>query len=181
MAAAYGLGSPGEMVVVIDIGGGSVEVTRGAGAVAEQAQSVKLGVIRLTERFVKSDPISPRDERKLVRHIEGELGKYLDQLKLSGFDRLVATSGTALSLGQVALVADGRPAGAPLRNQRVPAKSIHRIRKVLTELSLERRLRVPGLEPRRADLAVAGSILLDTIMRRLEAPAVTLCDLSLRE
>jgi len=181
MAAAYGLGSPGEVVVVVDIGGGSVEVTRGTGATAEQAESLKLGVIRLTERFVKSDPISPRDERRLVRHIDDELGKYLDRLKLSGFDRLVGTSGTVLSLGQVALVADGRPARAPLRNQRVPAKTIHRIRKVLTELSLERRLRVPGLEPRRADLAVAGSILLDTIIRRLEAPAITLCDLSLRE
>ena len=65
MAAAYGLGSPGEVVVVVDIGGGSVEVTRGAGSAAEQVQSFKLGVIRLTERFVKSDPIAPRDERKL--------------------------------------------------------------------------------------------------------------------
>jgi exopolyphosphatase / guanosine-5'-triphosphate,3'-diphosphate pyrophosphatase len=181
MAAAYGLGSPGEVVVVVDIGGGSVEVTRGPGAVAEQTQSFKLGVIRLTERFVKSDPISPREERKLVRHVDSELGKYLEQLKIAGFDRLVGTSGTALSLGSVALVADGRSAGAPLRNQRVPAKSLHRVRKVLTELSLDRRLRVPGLEPRRADLAVAGSILLDTIIRRLEAPAITLCDLSLRE
>src|SRR5205823_3877932 len=54
-------------------------------------------------------------------------------------------------------------------------------RKDLVALDLQERLRVPGLEPRRADLAVAGAILLDAIMRRLGADEITLCDLSLRE
>jgi exopolyphosphatase / guanosine-5'-triphosphate,3'-diphosphate pyrophosphatase len=49
------------------------------------------------------------------------------------------------------------------------------------ELSLEKRLRVPGLEPRRADLSVAGAVLLDAIVRRLGADDITLCDMSLRE
>src|SRR5262249_50075768 len=75
----------------------------------------------------------------------------------------------------------GRPVDAPLRNRRISAKQLHRLRKRLVALSLEKRLRVPGLEPRRADLAVGGAILLDTIVRRLAAPEVTLCDLSLRE
>src|SRR5229473_2330276 len=47
-----------------------VEITRGAGATIDAGRSFKLGVIRLTERFVKSDPSEPRDERKLVRHID---------------------------------------------------------------------------------------------------------------
>ena len=55
------------------------------------------------------------------------------------------------------------------------------MRKELVALDLEKRLRVPGLEPRRADLAVAGAVLLDTILRRLGAAEITLCDLSLRE
>ena len=116
-----------------------------------------------------------------IRHVDAELGKYLQQLRTAGFDRLVGTSGTALSLGCVALAADGRSPDAPLRNQRVSAKQLHRARKMVSELDLERRLRVPGLEPRRADLAVAGAVLLDTIVRRLGANAITLCDLSLRE
>src|ERR1700675_429168 len=56
LAAVYGVSVPGDVAVVIDIGGGSVEITRGAGATADTARSFKLGVIRLTERFVKSDP-----------------------------------------------------------------------------------------------------------------------------
>lgn len=181
LAAAYGVGSPGEVTVVVDIGGGSVEITRGPGDTVENGQSFKLGVIRLTERFVKSDPITPRDQRKLVHFIETELGDYLDRLTAAGFSRLVGTSGTALSIGAVALGTDHRAADAPIRNQRVSAKAIHRARKDIVHTDLGQRLRLPGLEPRRADIAVAGAVLLDTIIRRLGATELTLCDLSLRE
>src|SRR5437763_4948146 len=180
LAAAYGVGVTADVMCAVDIGGGSVEITRGAGPRVELGRSFKLGVIRLTEQYVKSDPIEPREERKLVRHIDEELGDYLDQIVAAGFDRLVGTSGTILSLGAVASAAQGRPQGG-LRNRRISAKQLHRVRKQFTGLTLERRLRVPGLEPRRADLAVAGAVLLDTILRRLGAAELTLCDLSLRE
>src|SRR5436189_3411309 len=98
-AAVYGVRLPRDVAVVIDIGGGSVEVTRGAGAAIELGRSFKLGVIRLTERFVKSDPLDSRDERKLVRHIDGEIGKYLHQIVRGGLERVIGTSGTILSLG----------------------------------------------------------------------------------
>ena len=181
LAAVYGVSVPGDTAVVIDIGGGSVEVTRGAGAAIELGRSFKLGVIRLTERFVKTDPLEPRDERKLVRHIDGEIGKYLHQIARGGFDRVIGTSGTILSIGAVASAAEGVAPGASLRNRRVAAKQIRRVRKDLVALDLEKRLRVPGLEPRRADLAVAGAILVDEILKRLGATEITLCDLSLRE
>ena len=181
VAAVYGVSVPGDVAVVIDIGGGSVEVTRGAGPAVEQGKSFKLGVIRLTERFVKTDPLEPRDERRLIRHIDGEIGKYLDQIARAGFDRVIGTSGTIMSLGAVASAADGLPPSSVLRNRRFAAKQIHRVRKELVALDIERRLRMPGLEPRRADLAVAGAILLDELLRRLGANEITLCDLSLRE
>ena len=76
---------------------------------------------------------------------------------------------------------DGRPVGTPLRNRRVSAKQLRRVRKTLTVARPRKAAAVPGLEPRRADLAVAGAILLDTILRRLGANEITLCDLSLRE
>src|SRR5436309_7792659 len=155
LAASYGVGGAGDVLVVVDIGGGSVEITRGAGPVLEQGRSFKLGVIRLTERYIKSDPIAPRDERKLVRHIDAELGDYLSEIAAAGVDRVIGTSGTVLSLGAVVSASQGRPLGAPLRNRRIAAKHVRRVRRQLVALNLERRLRVPGLEPRRADLAVA--------------------------
>src|ERR1041384_1709021 len=126
LAAVYGISVPGDVAVVIDIGGGSVEVTRGAGSNIELGRSFKLGVIRLTERFVRTDPLEPRDERKLVRHIDGEIGKHLDQIARAGFDRVIGTSGTTLSLGAVASAADGHAEGAPLRSRRIPAKTLRR-------------------------------------------------------
>ena len=150
LAAAYGVGGANEATVVIDIGGGSVEITRGVGRNAEMARSFKLGVIRLTEKFVKSDPLSPRDERKLVRHIGEEAGEYPSEIVEAGFDRVVGTSGTILSLGAIAIASEGRAPSSPLRNRRVPAKLLRRVRKQLVRLNLEKRLRVPGLEPRRA-------------------------------
>jgi exopolyphosphatase/guanosine-5'-triphosphate,3'-diphosphate pyrophosphatase len=138
-------------------------------------------VIRLTERFVKSDPLAARDERKLRKFIDAEVGGYLDQIAASGFDRVIGTSGTILSLGAIASAQQGWRPGESLRNRRIPVKQLHRVRKALVAVDLQRRLREPGLEPRRADLAVAGAILLDVILERLRASDLTLCDLSLRE
>ncbi len=70
LAAVYGVDVKRGKAVVIDIGGGSVEITCG-GEKPQLAKSFKVGVIRLTERFVKSDPLNERDDRRLVKHIHG--------------------------------------------------------------------------------------------------------------
>src|SRR5205085_12495715 len=54
-------------------------------------------------------------------------------------------------------------------------------RKLVTGVDLQKRLQIPGLDPRRADLVVAGAILVDTVLRRIDASEIALCDLSLRE
>jgi exopolyphosphatase/guanosine-5'-triphosphate,3'-diphosphate pyrophosphatase len=180
LAAGYGVDIGGSIGVVVDIGGGSVEVTLGTATHLTLGKSFKVGVIRLTEAFVKSDPLSDGDERRLVKHLNREVGSYLDQVATRGFDRVIGTSGTILSLGALASADGGGPI-EELRNRRVSAKALHKLRKRLTSLTLEGRLAVPGLDPRRADLSVAGSVLLDTIIRRLGADEFTLCDLALRE
>jgi exopolyphosphatase/guanosine-5'-triphosphate,3'-diphosphate pyrophosphatase len=181
LAAGYGVDIGGTPAVVIDIGGGSVEVTLGTATHLTLAQSFKLGVIRITERFVRSDPLSGRDERRLVKHINRTAGAYLDQVAGRGFERVIGTSGTILSLGALALSEEAGTTPQELRNHRVPAKAIRRIRKRLASIDLDARLHLHGLDPRRADIAVGGSVLLDTLLRRLGAEDLTLCDLALRE
>jgi exopolyphosphatase/guanosine-5'-triphosphate,3'-diphosphate pyrophosphatase len=180
-AAVYGVDVGSARAVVIDIGGGSVEVTLGTGSSVQLARSFKLGVIRLTERLVTTDPLSDRDERRLEKHILAEAGRYCDQIAEIGFDRVVGTSGTILSLGIMAATAVRGTPPAELRNLRVSAKQIRRVRKELQTHDLEGRLTIPGLDPRRADVAVAGAVLFDTLLRRLGAEELTLCDLALRE
>jgi exopolyphosphatase/guanosine-5'-triphosphate,3'-diphosphate pyrophosphatase len=179
LAAAYAVDIGAHPAVVIDIGGGSVEITLGTSARQQLGRSFKLGVIRLTEQFVKTDPLSERDERRLVKHIRREAGDFLGIVARRRFERVIGTSGTILALGAAALAHEG-PA-ADMRNARVPAKSIHRLRKRLTALSLGSRLKVGGLDPGRADLSVAGSVLLDTLLGALGAETLTLCDFALRE
>src|SRR4030095_7657376 len=98
----------------------------------------------------------------------------------TGFDRVIGTSGTILSLGTVATAISDGTIPSELRNLRVSAKQIRRLRKEVVRLSLAQRLTIPGLDPRRADLVVAGAVLLDAILRRLGAEDITLCDLALR-
>jgi exopolyphosphatase/guanosine-5'-triphosphate,3'-diphosphate pyrophosphatase len=178
LAAGYAINLGRHPGVVIDIGGGSVEITLGPADRMVLGKSFKIGVIRLTERFGRSDPLSGRDERRLVRHIRQEAGAYLRQLARRRVDRVIGTSGTIQSLGAMA---SGQQGGEDLRHVRVSAKDLHRLRKRLTSLPLHQRLKLPALDPKRADLAPAGSVLLDTLLEALEADEITLCDFALRE
>ena len=180
-AAVYGVDVAGGRAVVIDIGGGSVEITHGSATAISAARSFKIGAIRLTEEFVKSDPLSDRDERRISKRVLDEIDRHCEQIVAAGFDRVIGTSGTILSIGTVAATAARGETPDEIRNLRIPAKQIRRVRKQVTALNLEDRLTIPGLDPRRADLVVAGAVLLDTIIRRLGAEELTLCDLALRE
>ena len=178
-AAAYATGVGARAAVVIDVGGGSTEITLGTARRMQVGRSFKLGVIRLTERFVKSDPISRRDERRLAKHIRKEVRSFIKQVVKRGFHRVIGTSGTILALGPLAMGARRQP--NEVRNLRVDARDFRRLRKRLTELSLNERLKLPGLDPRRADLSVAGAVLIDTLLAELGAEDLSLCDFALRE
>lgn len=180
LAASYGVNIGRGRAVVIDIGGGSVEVVLGTANAPQLSRSFKLGSIRLTERLVASDPLTAREERKIVKRIRAEIDRHCAQIAAAGFDVVIGTSGTILSLGAMAAAERGAHA-ADLHHLEVSAKQIRKVRKQLCRLDLEHRLGLPGLDPRRADVIVAGAIVLDTILERLRATDLTLCELALRE
>ena len=179
LAAAYAIGTGRRAAVVIDMGGGSTEITLGTSARVELGRSFKLGAIRLTERFAKSDPLSPSDERRLVRYIRRETRAYLATIGARRVQQVIGTSGTILALGTLA--AGVRGGTVDLRRLAVSADDIQQLRKRLVAMSLDERLRLPGLDPRRADIAAVGAILLDTLLEGLRAKTLTLCDFALRE
>ncbi len=180
-AAVYGVDATSGTTVVVDIGGGSMEVTLGTATETHLARSFTLGAIRLTDKYVSSDPLSKGDERRLVKHIRSEFGDFARQLTAAGFSRVIATSGTSLSLGEVAMAGHRLFDSDTIHHTRIPAKTLHRARKQVVALDMARRLRLPGLDSRRADLVVAGAVLLDTVVRLLGAREITLSDLALRE
>src|SRR5215207_5683692 len=86
-AAVYGVDVGSGRAVVVDIGGGSVEITLGTGTSVQLAKSFKIGVIRMTERFVHSDPLSNRDEHRIERFVTQEISRHVEQIAALGFDR----------------------------------------------------------------------------------------------
>ncbi len=180
-AAVYGVRVGERQAVVVDIGGGSTEITLGTQRGAETVHSLKLGVIRLTERFVRTDPLSAADERRLARHIRKVGGDALRAIRSRGFDLVIGTSGTVLALAAIGAARRSRTGPERLHHRRVGARELHQTRKLLTRLDLGARLALPGLDSRRADTIVAGAVLLDTIVEELGGPDVTLCDFALRE
>ena len=122
LAAGYGVDVGSSTACVVDIGGGSVEVTLGTASQMTLGRSFKTGVIRLTERFVKSDPLSDAvTSGGLSSMSTGRWANTWRKWPQRGFDRLIGTSGTILSLGALALSEDGTEA-SELRNRRVERK-----------------------------------------------------------
>jgi exopolyphosphatase/guanosine-5'-triphosphate,3'-diphosphate pyrophosphatase len=179
LAAAYAVGIRQHRAVVVDIGGGSTEITLGTSARLEAGRSFKLGAIRLTERFARHDPLTKADVRRLVRHIRRETRGYLGQLRRRGFERVIGTSGTMLAIG--ALAAGARKAPTEIRRLTVRARDLSRVRDWLVRLPLDARLKIPGLDPRRADLAAVSAVLVDELLDGLAADELTLSDFALRE
>jgi exopolyphosphatase/guanosine-5'-triphosphate,3'-diphosphate pyrophosphatase len=145
-AAIYGVQAATGTSVVIDVGGGTTEVGVGDAAGMQHFRSLKLGVIRLTDRFVRTDPLTAGDERRLVAHVRAEAAEYLGQVRAAGFERVIATSGTLLNLGAMALNGGGLDA---INHARIPAAALHRLRERIVAADMRQRLRLPGLDSRR--------------------------------
>ncbi len=167
--------------LVVDVGGGSVEMALGVGNRIERIVSQKLGVLRASERFVHSDPISAKDQTRLVSHVRDSLAPALQELRAEGFERLVGTSGTILALGALALELEGKRPKETLHHVAVSREGIREVRRRLVASDLKTRLRMPGLDEQRADIVVAGAIVFDEILEGLGAREVLLCEWALRE
>lgn len=181
LAALHSIHLEGKRTLLLDIGGGSVEAALGTGTRPDVVVSEKLGVLRMGERFVKSDPLSARDERRLVKRVEETIAPHAERLRQAGFDCVVGTSGTILSLGALAREAEDGSRPETLHHVTVRTESLHAVRKRLVSMDLKERLKLRGLDPSRADIIVPGAIILDTILQRLGAREVILCEWGLRE
>src|SRR5690606_36574619 len=118
---------------------------------------------RLVEKYGGTGAMTAGAERRLVRNIEREFDGFLDTVSRRRFGRVIGTAGTILSLGGLAL---GRKAG-DVHQAVVPAPAMSTLRKRILALPLDRRQRLAGLEPRRAELAQVGLVLLDTVLGKL--------------
>lgn len=181
LAAQHSIHVDGKRALVIDIGGGSVEIAVGSGAQVEYAASEKIGVLRMAERFVESDPLLPRERKRVVGHVTRMLTPHLERLRELGFDTAVGTSGTILALGALAHERLAGKRADLLHHLSVPVCGIREVGRELVDLPLSRRLRVRGLAPERADIIAVGAVILETILDLLDVEEIILSEWALRE
>ncbi len=177
--ALSGLALAGE-VAVLDIGGGSTEWvvgTNGAGGPrVRSAQSVNVGAVRLTERFVRGDPPSAA-ERAAVRAATLEALRPLSAAPFGG--ELVGVAGTVTTLAAVHLGVHPYD-GARVHGARLTRAELEATLERLASLPLAERTCLPGLDPARADVIVAGGELLAAVLAWCGAEALHVSDRGVR-
>jgi exopolyphosphatase / guanosine-5'-triphosphate,3'-diphosphate pyrophosphatase len=156
-----GVGAIDGETMVIDIGGGSTELIAGGMRV-----STDLGSVRLTERFLQSDPPAAGELEELAQAIRSVLEEHdLSARRGIGVAGTV-TSLAALDLGLVEYDADR------VHRHRLGQSAVRAQLDRLAALPLAERREVPGLEPERAPVIVAGAAILLEVMRHLELPEI---------
>jgi len=171
----------GEPAVVLDAGGGSVELILTEDDRTLSLESVKLGVARLSEAFLKSDPPDSHELDELEGYIAEQVDTVLERFAQRDVRRLVATSGTMLNLVSIVGHQRGDPPNGNLNHYAVTAEEIARVRRLLCKSERDERRRIPGLDEKRIDFIVAGAVLADHVLRSLGAKQMIACTWALRE
>ncbi|MFI5180674.1 MAG: HD domain-containing protein [Thermoanaerobaculia bacterium] len=167
-------------LLVIDIGGGSTEVAVANGDGIALAESLDLGAVRLTEQFVRSEPLSGKDEMRLRRAIRSRLKKLGKRVRKTRFRTAVGTSGTILALAGIATALQRRVRGGA-GHLSLARRDLARAVKLLRKTSLKEKARIPGLEPERRDIITAGGVLLLEILETLGIESLLVSERSLRD
>jgi exopolyphosphatase / guanosine-5'-triphosphate,3'-diphosphate pyrophosphatase len=173
-------------VMVCDIGGGSTEIMVGSNGDILTARSMKMGAIRLTRRHFADDKLTGDAVEACRRDIRATLAPVVREVERSGFDVAVGSSGTIGAVCQmVAAHRAARSDGAAprtLNNMTVTRDEIDGVvRRLVKASTVKERAKTPGLDPRRADIVLAGALILEQVVHGLQADELTFSDYALRE
>jgi exopolyphosphatase/guanosine-5'-triphosphate,3'-diphosphate pyrophosphatase len=165
----------------IDIGGGSVELMIGDAAGLRWADSVPLGVGRLTAEYVHEDPPSKVERKRLEEHIREALEPLLPDIVSRSPGMCVGTSGTINDLARMSVAQTTGDVPAVANGLRVTHDDLRALHDRIMRTKIAERRRLPGLEEKRAELLPAGSMLLITVLDLFDVETLTVSDWALRE
>ena len=176
LAARRWFGWSSGRLLVIDIGGGSLEMAVGVDESPEIATSLPLGAARLTKDFLRGDPYTDKSIRALRDHIENKLEQILPSLvKHQDTDRTIATSKTLRTLARLS----GDWFDGSGKN--ITVESVRKISAKLSEMDESTRAKLPGVSENRASQIVAGAFVAESVMRNLDIKELEICPWALRE
>ena len=175
--AHFDLGSG--RAVVMDIGGGSLEIVMSADGLVERIVSLPFGAIRLTERYF-SDGVTPEGIRKLRRMLRRKLRAELSARDWRGA-QLIGSGGTFTNLAGMVLARHGMQTVRTVHGTVVARVELEHIVDSLQTLSAAERQAIRGLNPARADIIVAGLSVIAEVVARLEAKDLVVSSYGIRE
>jgi exopolyphosphatase / guanosine-5'-triphosphate,3'-diphosphate pyrophosphatase len=162
LSAFHNFDLEGVRYLVFDIGGGSLELITAAGTHIEEVLSLELGAVFLTESFLKKDPVDPDDHLKLRKYIRKTLKAYYTGDR-GGMQCIVGSGGAVTSLAAMT-TASSRKRYDSLQGHELLRSEVVHLLAMLVRKPLKERRTVPGLNPDRADIIVAGITVIDELM-----------------
>jgi exopolyphosphatase/guanosine-5'-triphosphate,3'-diphosphate pyrophosphatase len=168
--------------MLIDIGGGSTEILIGQRGNIEFAQSLKIGAIRLTDKFFAGDPDDESDINQCKLYVEGMIAPYKREIEKLAPEIIIGSSGTIQAIAQMVLAENNEEMPRSLNNFIFTSENLAKVRSILNSANtLKKRTKVPGMDVKRADIIVAGSIILEQIFKSFSIKSMTVSDYALRE
>jgi exopolyphosphatase / guanosine-5'-triphosphate,3'-diphosphate pyrophosphatase len=164
--------------LMIDLGGGSCELTVSRGGHIRDAVSLSLGAVRLTDEFLRHDPARKGELKRLRGFIGRELNRAAGRIAAARIKNVIATSGTAAAL---AAVATHLRRGNHRQRQVVSRAEMARIAKRLARLPVAERRNIEGIGPRRAEIIAAGAMVYHELLDRLHLKGFRYSPLGLRD
>ena len=177
--SAVKIGSSSDLL--FDIGGGSVEFVLVNQKGIQLLESRKIGVARMCERFVASEPIGIHDIKMLEQFFSAEMVSAVEKASELKVTRAIASSGTALNIARMIYLMKGRDSAVSLNNSSFTRSEFQDLYKAILPLGAAERKKMSGLDEKRVDLIVPGLILIDMIFRLFNLKEIVVSDSALRE
>ena len=165
--------------LMIDLGGGSCELTVSQGGHIRDTVSLPLGAVRLTDEFLRHDPPRKGELKRLRGFMAREVGRIAHRIAAGRVRNVIATSGTAAALAAAA--ANLRKKSANRQRPAVSRAEMSRIAKQLARLPVAERRKIEGIGPRRAEIVVAGAMVYQELLDRFRLKGFRYSPLGLRD
>jgi exopolyphosphatase/guanosine-5'-triphosphate,3'-diphosphate pyrophosphatase len=170
---------PMEEGIVVDLGGGSLQLAAVRGGEIASVASAPIGALRLTRRFLRGDPSAPGDRRALRHEVRERVSGVLPPARPG--DRMIGLGGTVRTLARLHLAFRPERNGCKRHGLRLSQADVEAIRTRLETASRDQILRIPGLEAERADSILAGAIAIEEVMDAGDYPVLTVCKRGVRD
>ncbi len=170
--------------LIIDIGGGSTELLLGLKGIPIYSSSLKLGAVRLTQKFFADGILSEQKIQECKRWVELSLFQVANGIKKEGFNICVGSSGTIMAAGLLiyARKKNAITSSTILNNFEFTKSELDEVAEdILSKKTIDKRKKIDGLDDKRADIIPAGIIILQTIFELLDLQKMTISGYALRE